>query len=66
MQVIFNKELSDHVAVLWRVEDRGRKYAAQWSVKNGGWTIRGLGNNRLLPPDSKRGKQIIAAIAAAR
>lgn len=64
MKVTLSKGLSDHVAVVWRVEDRGRNYAVQWSVKSGGWTLRSMGNNQLVPPDGKRGKQIIAAVEA--
>ena len=64
MQVQFMKAHSDHVAVVWRIADRGRSYAAQWSVKTGGWTLRSLGNGKPIPADGKRGRQIIAAIEA--
>lgn len=62
MQVQFMKELSDHVAVVWRIEDASKRYAAQWSVKSGGWTIRSMHGNRLVAPGGKLGRQIIAAI----
>lgn len=66
MQVTFVKELSDHVAVVWRVHDdrHCRNYAVQWSVKSGEWTVRGVPRGRVIPPSGKRGQQIIAAIEA--
>lgn len=59
--------LDDHqVARTWQVEDRGRYYRVKWYPYSERWTIKSLGNGRLLTAANKRGRQIIAVVEVIR
>lgn len=64
MRVLFLKEGSNHVSVMWEVHDGPKWWTASWSVAHGGWTIMTGDTFREVLATGRIGQRIISAIEA--